>query len=739
MLAESDDKYMDNDAWGLVWSQCSDDLDGGDHANIRADIVMNVLEQSSEFQRRINKQLQCFPFRLAYMVMSHPTTVCQKRKEVAAAIVEADEARGLNKCHTTRKLRKLFLPELQSAARDGTLHGDLFQLLFNIFLLLFCDTQEVEGANNILRRCITNAPHISIGLLSSRLSIKKLLAQCETKAQREEFISNSLEYLKKSSAVSSSKGRWILEQPPEAQREHAAKHLAQAAVSAEATVDGRKRQRGKRAEYPQPSLTLRVSACALFMAKRAARLLSEPTTKSVLVVQVRKITTDDGADAVQRLHGFMASSKHYSSLMVSECNICFRRRQLQLHTFPLKQFSLLDAFVQLHHVYQPSMYAHRIGVCSVEWLEDSLNLANLPLAATESQNMVALPCLCQLPAEARVRRPRAATASSSHGTAEAEEHAHAADSEQPDVADALQAYEEYEKQLALEAVEAEDPGSYDSEQAASFLQELEEMDAAENAAALCEEDGPAEVKGEHVGGEATQATDGDDGQYEPDSDFHAPDATADASGSDHSAGEDSEEDPDGVGDGDGAAVTAAAVADLHSWATAISTSAKSCIVCAELISRKSARRAKMVTLEKSSHAGPYFVHWDNAAATPGLNEGRILDVYPPFSALQQCHLQYKTRQQSVLGLAAKPHNYILNTEVRMVRATGSMRKEMPNDIVRLRDGLSVCHAYSSCPGANVQDVVHTLRSFPRATLYEKIRCFVCKESGMCPNERSIAQ
>ncbi len=92
------------------------------------------------------------------------------------------------------KLGYIFKAELTAAASDGFLSPKLFDLLYSIFDTLKLDTQEIEGINGLLKRCIDLAPNIAVELLSSRMLAKKnLQVNFGSAAAREDLIQQCIE------------------------------------------------------------------------------------------------------------------------------------------------------------------------------------------------------------------------------------------------------------------------------------------------------------------------------------------------------------------------------------------------------------------------------------------------------------------------------------------------------------------------------------------------------------------
>ncbi len=100
------------------------------------------------------------------------------------------------------KLGTIFKTELERASNDGRLAKHMFNFLWALFSMAKLDTQEIEGINGLLKRCIDLAPHISPDLLSARMTSKKHLQVNHNSAQlREDLVTQCIEAHKETKAA----------------------------------------------------------------------------------------------------------------------------------------------------------------------------------------------------------------------------------------------------------------------------------------------------------------------------------------------------------------------------------------------------------------------------------------------------------------------------------------------------------------------------------------------------------
>jgi len=77
-------------------------------------------------------------------------------------------------CPTSLKIKFLFHSELDWGARTGYCDPGLFELINDVMHSIRCDTQWVEGVNNIIKNILKRCPGISWKLLSDRVKNNRL-------------------------------------------------------------------------------------------------------------------------------------------------------------------------------------------------------------------------------------------------------------------------------------------------------------------------------------------------------------------------------------------------------------------------------------------------------------------------------------------------------------------------------------------------------------------------------------
>jgi hypothetical protein len=106
------------------------------------------------------------------------------------------------------KMGIIFRPELEVSAREGTMARELYDLVFKIFSMIKMDTQEIEGINSLVKRCVDMAPSISPGLLSARMVTKKnLQVNYPTAELRETLVRQCTDAHKDTKTIYDNKGK----------------------------------------------------------------------------------------------------------------------------------------------------------------------------------------------------------------------------------------------------------------------------------------------------------------------------------------------------------------------------------------------------------------------------------------------------------------------------------------------------------------------------------------------------
>ena len=133
-------------------------------------VVQTCLEMATNYKRRFLRQTRTFPLLMFWLIYSKPDLDCANRRQCASDILDLpDGALGVS----TVKLRQHFKPELIQARDTGFMHSRLWNMLNQLANVWWTDTQEVEGANSIIKAIASAGPNTTWNLLSSRLLIKK--------------------------------------------------------------------------------------------------------------------------------------------------------------------------------------------------------------------------------------------------------------------------------------------------------------------------------------------------------------------------------------------------------------------------------------------------------------------------------------------------------------------------------------------------------------------------------------
>ena len=89
----------------------------------------------------------------------------------------AEDSRDTDLDVNARKIKGLFYKEVQLARDNGTLKRDsaLFALMHNVCVMWQCETEAVEGVNNIIAYNVRKAPSALLPLINARCGITKEL------------------------------------------------------------------------------------------------------------------------------------------------------------------------------------------------------------------------------------------------------------------------------------------------------------------------------------------------------------------------------------------------------------------------------------------------------------------------------------------------------------------------------------------------------------------------------------
>lgn len=147
--------------------------------------VAQTLEVATNFYQRFTVPVQDFPRRLAWLIVRPPGIPCLHRQRIAGQLVSFGRQ---HPDHMTSNLCDVFAHELGAASASGCICPHLHEFVNQIFLMWMCDTQEIEGANNIIKYIYKLSPKIAWPLLASRLLAKKTLANYPGASDLDFFI-----------------------------------------------------------------------------------------------------------------------------------------------------------------------------------------------------------------------------------------------------------------------------------------------------------------------------------------------------------------------------------------------------------------------------------------------------------------------------------------------------------------------------------------------------------------------
>ncbi|CAK0883579.1 unnamed protein product, partial [Prorocentrum cordatum] len=134
-------------------------------------IKQGALKVHGDFQFRVvSSTCDSYPVKLLWLAYSPPHRDCAKRRDLARELLTPADPKALH--ITAATIVRLFKPELE-ALRSGTLSTCLYAPMRMVCEQWRCDTQEIEGINNMLQVVCQRAPRISLALLDARIGLRK--------------------------------------------------------------------------------------------------------------------------------------------------------------------------------------------------------------------------------------------------------------------------------------------------------------------------------------------------------------------------------------------------------------------------------------------------------------------------------------------------------------------------------------------------------------------------------------
>jgi hypothetical protein len=121
-----------------------------------------------------------------WLLLSPPEVVCSRRRDICTDFLDQpSEDLDIN---FSVKFRKHYLDDLTECGRTGILSFACHAFLKDWAMLATCDTAEMEGLNNTVKRVGLIAPHMRWDLLAARVTIKKGMANLTSIEDRDAFL-----------------------------------------------------------------------------------------------------------------------------------------------------------------------------------------------------------------------------------------------------------------------------------------------------------------------------------------------------------------------------------------------------------------------------------------------------------------------------------------------------------------------------------------------------------------------
>ena len=108
------------------------------------------------------------PAALAWFIRTPADVSCEMRKQLAKTLLRSSaDIIGDLSC---LKLRYIFAAEFRDTANTGYANLRLWTIIRDIYAAILCDTEHIEGNNNIVKHILKRCPGIAWALLSDRLT-----------------------------------------------------------------------------------------------------------------------------------------------------------------------------------------------------------------------------------------------------------------------------------------------------------------------------------------------------------------------------------------------------------------------------------------------------------------------------------------------------------------------------------------------------------------------------------------
>ena len=157
-----------------LWQRIQSEVGPDEHQFLLSVMIRMFLHNSAQFNRRVTRPLQQYPFKLIWLVASGPDEPCNIRRTCAKELLDAD----INSLEVnTKKIRKKFENDLRQSETTGCLCHQLYWLLKGVTKMLKPDVRANEGLNKYLTLLDERSPNCSVELRSSRLGLRYLLGE----------------------------------------------------------------------------------------------------------------------------------------------------------------------------------------------------------------------------------------------------------------------------------------------------------------------------------------------------------------------------------------------------------------------------------------------------------------------------------------------------------------------------------------------------------------------------------
>ena len=158
--------------WDYIFSETSYNMPSCQHEWVRIASACTI-GLATDYFRRVLGPCRSSPMIIAWLAHRPAASPCENRKAAACDMLR--ESQEPDADPTIRKFCITFHRELMAASESGMVPAYVFDMVRDLDCMWICHTQDIEGANNQVKTIGTISPAIKWELLSSRMTVKRML------------------------------------------------------------------------------------------------------------------------------------------------------------------------------------------------------------------------------------------------------------------------------------------------------------------------------------------------------------------------------------------------------------------------------------------------------------------------------------------------------------------------------------------------------------------------------------